>query len=80
MGGLHSIWRHKSQDQYGLTPLYEASEQGHLDIARFLAEHATNVSVKDQGGSTPLDLASEQGHLDIARFIVEHGANAAAQD
>lgn len=34
-----------SQDQYGLTPLHEASEQGHIDIARFLVEHGANVAV-----------------------------------
>ena len=63
-----------------LTPLHLASQQGHLDIARFLVEHRANLAAQDQFGSTPLHLASQSGHLDLTRFLVEHGANMSAQD
>jgi ankyrin repeat protein len=68
-----------AQDECGLTPLHLASQQGHLNLARFLVKHGANAAAQDERGSTPLHLASQQGHLNLARFLVKHGASAVAQ-
>ena len=62
------------------TPLHLASQEGHLDIVRFLIEHDANMAAQDQDGWTPLHVVSQSDHLDVARFLVEHVANAEAQD
>jgi serine/threonine-protein phosphatase 6 regulatory ankyrin repeat subunit B len=68
-----------AQDQSGWTPLHDASQRGHLDLARFLVEHGANITAQDQSGSTPLHQASQYGHLDVARFLAERGASATAR-
>ncbi len=64
----------------GLTPLHLASQEGHVEVVRFLIEHGVNAAAQDQCGWTPLHRASKRGHLDLARFLIEHGTNIAAQD
>jgi ankyrin repeat protein len=65
-----------------LTPLHLASQEGHVEVVRFLVEHGVDAAAQDQCGRTPLHRASERGHLGLARFLIEHGTNInnAAQD
>ena len=66
----------------GLTPWHLASQEGHVEVVRFLVEHGVDAAAQDQCGRTPLHRASERGHLGLARFLIEHGTNIniAAQD
>jgi ankyrin repeat protein len=32
-----------AQEQHGLTPLHDASSNGHLHVLRFLVEHSANA-------------------------------------
>lgn len=59
----------------GTTPLYLASQQGHLDIVRHLVEHGACIDAAHPNGSTPLFVASRHGHLDVVCHLVEHGAS-----
>ena len=58
------------------TPLFVASEQGHIEVVRFLVGSGAN---KDQGrtndGKRPLYIAAQMGHLEVVRFLVESEAN-----
>ena len=60
----------------GMTLLYIAAAEGHLEVVRLLVESGAN---KDQGktdtGSTPLHIAAAEGHLEVVRLLVESGAN-----
>lgn len=60
--------------------MHLASEEGHVEVARFLVEHRANVTVQDKDGLTPLHWASRQGRVEVARLLVEYGADVGIQD
>jgi ankyrin repeat protein len=49
-----------------------ASEDGHLDIVKYLVEHGANIHASNDG---LLCLASYHRHLDIVKYLVDQGAN-----
>jgi len=57
------------KDDYGCTPLHDAAEYGHLEIAEMLIDRAPDVNALDNKGDTPLDLASGK----IAALLRKHG-------
>ena len=60
------------KDNYGETPLYVASRNGHLDIVKCLVvECKADPNIKDNYGETPLYVASEKGYLKIVKYLVE---------
>ncbi len=62
-------------DNDGLTPVCVASQNGHLDSLRFLAEHKASLEQADNYGWTPVYVASKEGNLDCLRFLAEHKAS-----
>ena len=55
------------------TPLYVASQNGRLDVVKYLVEQCqANVEAKNNNLSTPLQLASTYGHLPIVQYLVKH--------
>eukprot|EP00731_Ephydatia_muelleri_P032120 Em0023g627a len=60
----------------GWSPLYAASNAGHLDIVKTLIEARANVNeATKKCGWSPLYTASDAGHLDIVKTLIEAGAN-----
>jgi len=59
----------------GSTPLHEACEDGHLELANMLVENGADIRAKKNDGSTPLHSACEDGHLEVAMWLVENGAD-----
>lgn len=58
------------------TPLMEASQEGHLDLVRYLLEyHHANVNAQTQSGDTALTYACENGHTDVASLLLLYGAD-----
>ncbi|KAL7286755.1 hypothetical protein TKK_0018900 [Trichogramma kaykai] len=57
------------------TPLMEASQEGHLDIVRYLLELNANVHAQTQTGDTALTYACENGHTDVAELLLGYGAD-----
>ena len=55
----------QSLGEYGNTPLHEAINAGHFDIARYLLSKGANPDVKNQEGKYPKDCCWEGEWLGI---------------
>ncbi|XP_057319556.1 tonsoku-like protein [Microplitis mediator] len=66
------------RDNCGWTPLHEAANFGHIEIAQLLIEHGANLN--DPGGAqcgnvTPLHDAASCGHFSMMNLLIERGAD-----
>ena len=63
----------------GFTPLYLASQRGHVECVRLLlaAHAATDLTAPD--GATPLMIACHQGHARVVECLLQAGASPAAR-
>jgi ankyrin repeat protein len=60
----------------GVTPIFIASQIGHLEIVKALVAAGADVNIARKGsGITPLYSASEKGHLEIVKTLLEAGAD-----
>ena len=60
----------------GMTLLYIAAAEGHLEVVRLLVESGANKDQsKTDDGATPGFIAAAEGHLEVVRVLVESGAN-----
>ena len=59
-----------NNDNFGETPLYEASRDGHLEIVKVLIDVCALLDTANNNGWTPLYIASENGHLEIVIVII----------
>lgn len=58
------------------TPLHEAIEKGHLDIAEaFLKNGKVDVNIRGFNGETPLMAAVTRGQFDAVKLLVKYGAD-----
>ena len=60
--------------QDGSIPLYQAIENGEIEVIRALIEYGASVEVEDDEGVTPLDVAWG-GREEIIRLLLEHRTN-----
>lgn len=64
------------KDILGNTPLHEAIEKCHLDIAEvFLKDGKADVNICGFNGETPLMAAVTRGQLDAVKLLVKYGAD-----
>eukprot|EP00043_Microstomoeca_roanoka_P020206 m.240784 g.240784 ORF g.240784 m.240784 type:complete len:215 (-) comp17130_c0_seq15:6252-6896(-) len=59
-----------ARDCENRTPLYVASREGHVRVARLLIEFGANVDAAEDGGATPLYIASQNGHADMTKLLL----------
>lgn len=77
---IHSMFKEGFQDidqsiyTKGETPLFIASQKGHLEIVQLLlTEGKANVHKATVNGETPLFVACKEGRLEIVRFLLLEG-------
>jgi ankyrin repeat protein len=61
--------------EFGLTPLYFASQHDHLDVVKFLVDNGADPNIADNDGQTPIMIAIINGHIDVVRVLLEKGAD-----
>jgi len=72
-----------AQNEFGLTALMLASEEGHASIVQTLlalGEATEWIDTKNQLGETALMLAASQGHSEIVQQLLAYGAKVNQQD
>ncbi|XP_073850519.1 ankyrin repeat and KH domain-containing protein 1 isoform X17 [Macaca fascicularis] len=57
------------------TPLMEASQEGHLELVKYLLASGANVHATTATGDTALTYACENGHTDVADVLLQAGAD-----
>ena len=67
-------------DNYGQTPLYNASNYGHLRSVKLLLNNGAEIDKAKFDGATPLMGASLKGHLDVVDVLLRHNANVHLKD
>jgi ankyrin repeat protein len=60
---------------YNVTPLLEATGEGHLEMARFLIEHGAEVDFTGMSEGSPLTLAAYCGKLELLQLLLAAGAD-----
>jgi ankyrin repeat protein len=63
------------QQQDGVTPLYLASQTGHIDVVKLLSSHGADPTIKKLNGLTPIHMASARGDarmLDVLLRLNKH--------
>ena len=62
--------------QGGLTPVFFAVRQGHIDAVKVLLDAGANIKTARAADATsPLLMAIVNGHFDLAAILLEHGAD-----
>jgi ankyrin repeat protein len=56
-------------DDDGATPLYIASQEGHLEVVRELLSRGANPRLVTNGGSTALSIATHKGHAAVVQLL-----------
>lgn len=62
-------------DEYGLSPLHLACENGLLSICKLLISNKAKVNMQDNENRSPLHLACQNKKSDIVEVLLETGAN-----
>jgi Ankyrin repeats (many copies)/Ankyrin repeat len=75
-GAMYSSPGPSPPGEDGGTPLHQASEHSHLELARFLIENDADAAAQDGLSSTPLHLTSEEGHLEAVQLLLNLGSRA----
>ena len=58
----------------GVTPLYMASQNDHVEVVRLLIDAGALINQADEDGATSLFMASLNGHVDVVRLLIDAGA------
>ena len=58
----------------GKTPLYMSSEEGHIEVVKYLAGEGQEKDAfiqKKEFGWSPLHVSAWRGHLEVVKYLVE---------
>ncbi|KAL8833668.1 MAG: hypothetical protein Q9176_007869 [Flavoplaca citrina] len=59
-----------AQSDGGWTPLHNAAEKGHEDVALLLLEGTADVNATTSSGMTPLHWSARNGHTDLVKLLL----------
>src|SRR3990167_124388 len=62
-------------DEYGFTPLIEASIIDNIKMCELLLQHGASPNQQDVTGGTALQWAVENNNLDLCKLLLDHRAN-----
>ncbi len=62
-------------DEYGFTPLIEATIMNNTKIAKLLIDQGADANLQDMMGSTALHWAVENNNINLSQLLLEHQAN-----
>ena len=65
---------------HGWTPLYWASDSGHLQMVKLFITNGAEIDKANIVGWTPLMVASLSGHLEVVKLLIEHQADVHLKD
>lgn len=57
------------------TPLMRASQEGHLEVVKFLCEMGASVNRKNMQAMTALMLAAQRGNANVCQYLIQEGAD-----
>jgi ankyrin repeat protein len=69
-----------SKNNYGVSALIFAANNGHVDCVRYLLERGANIDDRSNNGKSSLLWAARWGHVEVVRLLLEYGANSSIQD
>ena len=61
-------------NKQGWTPLHYAAAGGHLEVARYLLDHAAYVDAESPNLTTPLMMAARSGNIHLVKLLLDEGA------
>ena len=65
-----------AQTTTGCSPLWQASQNGHVDTVKVLINAGGNVNqAKTTDGCSPLYIASQNGNVDTVNVLLKAGSN-----
>ena len=64
-------------DEFGRTPVYWASFNGHVDVARCLLSRGAKSAINEpsKNGDKPLTGACAKGHIEVCELLLKEGAD-----
>lgn len=64
----------EAKTRHGVTPLYYAASNGHLEVVKLLVDKGADVSIKDTFYRfSALGFAIDRKHPDVAQYLLEKG-------
>jgi ankyrin repeat protein len=54
----------------GMTPVYVASQEGHLEVVRELLGSDADPNMASDDGSTPLSIATKRRHIKVVQLTI----------
>lgn len=69
-----------ARNNYGVSALIFAANNGHLDCVKILIDHGANINERSNNGKTAVHWATHWGHDSIVYFLLERGANLTIPD
>lgn len=60
------------KNDFGVTPLHYACEEGHIDVVDFLIAHGADVNSTDDNDVSVLAYAVMGGHFETVKLVLEH--------